>query len=86
MTEAAHDRLGRETREPAVTADRESKRCVYLDVSALCRPFDDQNQMRIRLETDAVMLILGHVRSKALTLVVSPTHDVEVQAIEDPSE
>ena len=27
-------------------------RHVYLDVCALCRPFDDQNQMCIRLETD----------------------------------
>jgi hypothetical protein len=43
----------------------ESRR-VYLDVSALCRPFDDQAQMRIRLETDAVLLILSHVRSKNL--------------------
>lgn len=61
-------------------------RLVYLDVCSLCRPFDDQDQMRIRLETDAVMLILGHVRSKDLTLVVSPAHDLEVAAIEDPAE
>ena len=24
---------------------------IYLDVCALCRPFDDQHQVRIRLET-----------------------------------
>jgi len=64
----------------------ETVRRVYLDVCALCRPFDDQNQMRIRLETDAVLLILSHVRSRALTLIVSPAHDVEIAAIEDPAE
>jgi len=29
---------------------------VYLDVCALCRPFDDQQQVRLRLETNAVEL------------------------------
>ena len=27
---------------------------LYLDVCFLCRPFDDQNQLRICLETDAM--------------------------------
>lgn len=60
--------------------------CVYLDVCALSRPFDDQSQMRIRLETDAVQLILSHVRGGSLTLIVSPVHDVEIGAIEDSTE
>ena len=60
----------------------ESAKRVYLDVCALCRPFDDQAQMRIRLETEAVQLILSHVRSGDLTLVVSPVHDVEINAID----
>lgn len=64
---------------------QESRR-VYLDVSALCRPFDDQAQMRIRLETDAVLLILSHVRSKNPTMIVSPAHRVEIAAIEDLEE
>ncbi len=59
---------------------------VYLDVCALSRPFDDQTQMRIRLETDAVQLILSHVRSGVLTLIVSPAHDVEIAAIDDIAE
>jgi hypothetical protein len=45
---------------------------VYLDVCALNRPLDDQNQMRIRLEADAVQLILSHVSSRTLTLIISP--------------
>ena len=61
-------------------------RRVYLDVSALCRPFDDQEQMRIRLETDAVQLILAHLISKDLALVVSSAHDAEIRAIDDLAE
>lgn len=54
---------------------------VYLDVCALCRPFDDQSQLRVRLEADAVLLIINHL--KDLTLVVSPAHIAEIAAIED---
>ena len=61
-------------------------RRVYLDVCALCRPFDDQSQIRIRLETDAVQLILSHVRAGDLDLIISPTHEVEIAAISDPTE
>ena len=64
----------------------EAVRRVYLDVCALCRPFDDQSQMRIRLETEAVQLILSHARSGDLILMVSPAHDVEINAINDPVE
>ena len=59
---------------------------VYLDVCALCRPFDDQSAIRIRLETEAVQLILSHVRTGDFALVASPAHDVEIGAISDPVE
>jgi predicted nucleic acid-binding protein len=59
---------------------------VYIDVCALCRPFDNQDQMRIHLETAAVLLIIGHVRSKILTMIVSPVHDVEIAAIKEVAE
>lgn len=61
------------------------RRCVYLDVCALNRPLDDQNQMRIRLEADAVQMILSHVRSRDLVLVISPAHRVEIAANPDPA-
>ena len=61
-------------------------RRVYLDVCALCRPFDDQSQIRIRLETEAVQLILSHVRAGNLNLIVSPVHDAEIAAIDDLAE
>lgn len=61
-------------------------RRIYLDVCALCRPFDDQSQIRIRLETEAVQLILSHVRAENLSLIVSPVHDAEITAIGDLAE
>ncbi len=60
-------------------------RMAYLDVCALNRPLDDQSQMRIRLEADAVSLILSLVRSQSLVLAVSPVHHAEVAANPDPS-
>jgi predicted nucleic acid-binding protein len=59
---------------------------IYMDVCALCRPFDDQAQMRIRLETDAIHLILSYVRSGRLSLAVSPVHIVEIDAIDEIAE
>lgn len=54
---------------------------VYLDVCALCRPFDDQSLLRIRLETEAVNLILSKVHKGRLALGISPAHLVEIRAI-----
>jgi hypothetical protein len=59
---------------------------VYLDVCALSRLFDDQVQARIRLETEAVKLILSHVRVGDLKLIVSPAHTVEIGAIKNLEE
>ena len=67
-------------------ANGESLRQVYLDVCALSRPFDDQTQARIRLETDAVQLILSNVRQGRLRLIVSAAHTVEMAAIDDVEE
>ncbi len=54
---------------------------VYLDVCALCRPFDDQRYLRIRLESEAVQLILENIRYHRIRLVVSPVHYKEIQDI-----
>ncbi len=56
---------------------------VYLDVCALCRPLDDQRAIRIRLETEAVNLILEGERSGILQLISSPAHRIEIEAIRD---
>jgi predicted nucleic acid-binding protein len=57
------------------------QKAIYLDVCALSRPFDDQAQMRVRLETVAVHLILDMVKTKQLILVSSPVHEKEINAI-----
>ena len=54
---------------------------VYLDVSALSRPFDNQAFLRIKLETEAVNLILSKIRAGEFDLVVSPVHWEEIGAI-----
>ena len=61
-------------------------RLVYLDACSLCRPFDDQRYVRIRLESEATKLILENVRNKKLKLVVSPVHRKEIWAIPDIAE
>ena len=56
---------------------------LYLDVCTLCRPFDNQDLMRIRLETDAYYLILQAVQSGNYEMIVSPVHLQEIDAIRD---
>lgn len=34
---------------------------IYLDTCCLNRPFDDQTQARIRLESEAVLVVLAHI-------------------------
>jgi predicted nucleic acid-binding protein len=60
-----------------------TRKRVYLDVCALNRPLDDQTQMRVRLEADAVLLILSHVRSPGIDMVISPVHRAETAANPD---
>jgi len=59
---------------------------IYLDVCVLCRPFDDQQQARIRLETNALSLILAKVREANLHCIISQGHDAEINAIRDAEE
>jgi len=49
---------------------------LYLDMCCLKRPFDDQTQPRIRIETEAVLGLLAESASR-LTLVRSVAHDLE---------
>ena len=56
---------------------------IYLDVCTLCRPFDNQSMMRIRLETDAYYLILKSIQAETYEMIISPVHFKEIEAIED---
>ena len=50
---------------------------VYLDNCCLNRPFDDQRQMRVRLEAEATLFIQERIRSGILELVWSYMLDFE---------
>jgi len=54
---------------------------LYLDICTYCRPFDDQQILRIRLEIDAFYLILKHIEMGNYQSVISPVHFREVSAI-----
>jgi len=59
---------------------------IYLDVCSLCRPFDDQSYLRIRIETEAVNLIISKVNIERFRLMVSPVHHYEIESIRDTLE
>ncbi len=56
---------------------------LYLDVCTLCRPFDDQHRMRIRLETDSYFLIMQAIQDKTYELLYSKVHEKEIASIND---
>lgn len=63
--------------------DQSSQMRVYLDVCCLNRPFDDQSQERIRLESEAVLLVFFRVGIGALEWVASDVVDHEVSLTPD---
>ena len=56
---------------------------IYLDVCCLNRPFDDQTQERIRLEAEAVLLILERCQAGTWQLLGSEVVEYEVSRIPD---
>lgn len=58
---------------------------IYLDVCCLNRPFNDQTHDRIRLEAEAIILILSHIEagewqwlgSEAVNIEIAQTRDEE---------
>jgi hypothetical protein len=56
---------------------------LYLEVSCLNRPFDEQSQARIRLESEAIMHILEGIESGRWSQVASEMALVEIDAILD---
>ena len=57
---------------------------IYLDVCCYCRPFDDQRQERIRLEAEAVLLILNNCQKGIWNVIGSDAIDFEISKIPDP--
>ena len=58
---------------------------IYLDVCCLNRPFDDQTQDRIRLESEAIISIFSHHENKSWEIIGSDIITFEVNQIPDPS-
>lgn len=50
---------------------------IYADICTLCRPFDDQSQPRIWLETHALCVVLNLIETGQIEMVRSPIHDLE---------
>jgi hypothetical protein len=50
---------------------------LYLDVCSFNRPFDDQSQLRIRLEAEAKLRIQEEIRARKIELVWSYILDYE---------
>ena len=50
---------------------------VYLDICAIQRPLDDQTQLRVRAEAEAVLGLLALCEAGTLVLVASGVHTVE---------
>ena len=65
---------------------RHARKTLYIDISTLCRPFDDQSLRRIRIETDAYYLILQALHERKYAMIVSPVHIEEANAISDTEE
>ena len=57
---------------------------VYLDVSCLNRPFDAQEQVRVRLETEAVHVIMEKIETGQISHVCSDMVAIEIDAHPDP--
>jgi hypothetical protein len=56
---------------------------IYLDACCLNRPFDDQTQDRVRLESEAVLSILNHSKVKGWRLLNSEVIKIEISKIPD---
>ena len=52
---------------------------IYLDLCCFNRPYDDQTQLRIRLETEAKLALQDKVRTGACRLLWSAVLDLEIR-------
>jgi predicted nucleic acid-binding protein len=54
---------------------------IYMDVCCLSRPYDNQQSDRIKLESEAILLILFHCQQKSWQLVDSDIINIEIAKI-----
>lgn len=56
---------------------------IYLDNCVLNRPFDDQSQERVRLETEAILLLLSRIERKDWIWIGSDALEIEINQTSD---
>ena len=56
---------------------------IYLDNCVLNSPFDDQSQERVRLETEAIVLLLSRLERKEWTWLGSQALEIEIDKAPD---
>lgn len=54
---------------------------IYLDTCSLCRPFDNQNNLRIKIETEAVQFIFEQIKKKKMKWIASEVLEFEINQI-----
>jgi predicted nucleic acid-binding protein len=52
---------------------------IYLDACCLNRPFDEQSQQRIRLEAEAILIILNHLYNHEWEWIGSEALEIEIE-------
>lgn len=57
---------------------------VYLDTCCFSRPLDDPTQVRVKLEAEAIVVVLEHVDQGRWMMIGSYAVDAEIAAIRDP--
>jgi len=74
----------RQNKGKGIKRMREDKRIrLYLDVCCLSRPFDDQSQDKVRLETEAIIGILQRCENIEWELVGSDIIKLEIEKNQD---
>jgi predicted nucleic acid-binding protein len=56
---------------------------IYFDTSCLNRPFDDQKQLRIYLETESIIYVMSQIDNGKWSEVTSTMVDIEINARTD---
>ncbi|MCD7884028.1 MAG: PIN domain-containing protein [Lachnospiraceae bacterium] len=57
---------------------------IYMDCCCYNRPFDDLNQERIKIESEAIMAIINRSRAGESEIIGSEILDLEIDQIRDP--
>lgn len=56
---------------------------IYLDTCCFSRPLDDQKQLRVKLESQAILHIVKHAARGEWTIIGSDAVNAEIAAIRD---